>query len=302
LQEIHAIHFKYFKDLGENINRMSNRSKFSEIKVLDYSSKEVFVITQNDTLNYARKLMLKNGISKLVVINEENKLVGIITLRDIASILTKLASSGELDLNAILVKNVMTKNVIQVEPNASVKEAALLMVKNKIGSVVVTENDEIVGIFTKTDVCKAYNDYPIEELRVKSVMQKKFTTVNILSSLWKVIEKIKEGEDLIIVEDNKKPVGIITLSMLASLDEKDFIRGKVNYLRGGINQEKIKTGNLARDFMFKIDTVIFEGEKLQKASNYIIKFNIPAIPVVDLTGSIIGLVSKNDITKVVALL
>jgi len=104
LQEIHAIHFKYFKDLGENINRMSNRSKFSEIKVLDYSSKEVFVITQNDTLNYARKLMLKNGISKLVVINEENKLVGIITLRDIASILTKLASSGELDLNAILVK------------------------------------------------------------------------------------------------------------------------------------------------------------------------------------------------------
>jgi len=133
-------------------------------------------------------------------------------------------------------------------------------------------------------------------------MQKKFITVNILTSLWKVIEKVKEGEDLIIVEDNKKPVGIITLSMLASLDERDFIKGKVDYLRGDVNQEKIKIGNLARDFMFKIDTVIYEEEKLQKAVNYILKFNIPALPVVNATGSIIGLISKTDVTKVVALL
>ncbi|MDT7864608.1 MAG: CBS domain-containing protein [Thermoproteota archaeon] len=281
---------------------MISQGKYSQIKVADYSSKEVFVVTPNDTMNYARKIMLKNGISRVVVINEENKIVGIITLRDIASVLTKLASSGELDTNLILVKNIMTKNVIKVNPNTSVKEAALLMIKNKIGSVVVEEDGEIAGIFTKTDVCRVFNDYPIEEIKVKNVMQKKFITVNILTSLWKVIEKVKEGEDLIIVEDNKKPVGIITLSMLASLDERDFIKGKVDYLRGDVNQEKIKIGNLARDFMFKIDTVIYEEEKLQKAVNYILKFNIPALPVVNATGSIIGLISKTDVTKVVALL
>jgi len=48
--------------------------------------------------------------------------------------------------------------------------------------------------------------------------------------------------------------------------------------------------------------VIKEEEKLQKAVNYILKFTIPSLPVVNATGSIIGLISKTDVTKVLALL
>ena len=35
---------------------MISQGKYSQIKVADYSSKEVFVVTPNDTMNYARKI------------------------------------------------------------------------------------------------------------------------------------------------------------------------------------------------------------------------------------------------------
>ena len=52
------------------------------------------------------------------------------------------------------VRNIMTRDIVSVEGNASVKEALRRMTERDIGSVVVTRNEKMVGILTERDVMK----------------------------------------------------------------------------------------------------------------------------------------------------
>jgi CBS domain-containing protein len=57
----------------------------------------------------------------------------------------------ENDPSKIPVKNLMTKDVAMIEPGTTVKEAGIMMDNGKIGSLVIMENDEPIGIITERD-------------------------------------------------------------------------------------------------------------------------------------------------------
>jgi acetoin utilization protein AcuB len=107
----------------------------------------------------ASKLLKEKGIRHLPVLDGQDRLVGVITDRDI-----KRASASEataLDIHELLylldrleVAKVMTKNPIAVSPDTSVREAAQLMVRHKIGCLPVAIGGKLVGIVTEIDMLK----------------------------------------------------------------------------------------------------------------------------------------------------
>jgi CBS domain-containing protein len=54
----------------------------------------------------------------------------------------------------IKVKEIMTNHVITISRDASVKEAARLMMEKKIGCLPVVENEKLVGLVTETDILR----------------------------------------------------------------------------------------------------------------------------------------------------
>lgn len=272
---------------------------FAEIPLVKYSRKELFALSPNDTVSYARKMMLRNNLSKLLVLNE-GKIVGIISLRDIAFLLTKLGREIEGNLDQILVKNVAKKDVVKIDENRSVKEASELMVRHKIGSVITTSNEELSGIFTPTDACRVFYDYPINDIRVSDAMNRNFAKISMMASLPKVIEKFEQGIDVVVVEDNKIPVGIITISRIAYLDESEFLVRRQKFIRGNEEYSRIRIGKLASDIMLRIDMAIGEKDKLLKAVNYLLEYDFPAIPVINEYGEVIGIVGKRNIVELIA--
>ena len=54
----------------------------------------------------------------------------------------------------MLVKEIMTKNVVNIEPNKTVFDASILLSDRKIGCLIVMENDFCVGIITKQDIIR----------------------------------------------------------------------------------------------------------------------------------------------------
>jgi len=276
-----------------------DKNIYSNIPVFNYSTTEVIIAQPNDTIAYIRKLMQRNRISHCIIVSSENKIEGIISLRDIAKLLTLLGSQYPESLDQIIAKNVMKKEIIKAEKETSVKDACIIMLKNKVGSVVITENEELFGIFTKTDACKVFYDYPLNDVKIEEIMTKKFALINVMASLHKVINKFEE-EDIVIVEDNKKPIGVITLSRLAYLDEKDFLKSKVKYVRGKVEEGKIKIGKTAKDIMLEINIGINKNDKVIKAVNYMLSYNIPVIPVIDDYGEIQGVITKSEIVRLIA--
>lgn len=274
-------------------------SPYSKIPVNDFSTHEVYVVSPNDVLSFARKIMLKNNISRLVVLENDN-IVGILSLRDIALILTKLGSEHPPNLGLITVKKAMKSKVHILEKNASVKDACTIMYRENIGSIILVDEGKLNGIFSKTDACKVFREYPLESIRVKEAMHTNYAKVNMLSSFYKIAEKFIEGYDIVVVEDNNLPVGVITLSKIASMDENDILSIKSSLLRGSEEYSKIKVGYVAPRLMYKIDIAVNYNDKLFKAVNFMLDYNLPAIPVIDETGELIGIVSKKDVVRIIS--
>ncbi len=118
--------------------------------------KKVITIRPDDPIRLAMELMYKNRIRQLPVV-EGRKVVGIITDRDLREASASSATSLSVwELNYLLeqvkVKDVMTHDVITVNPETSVEEAARIINDNKIGGLPVLENDVLVGIITESDL------------------------------------------------------------------------------------------------------------------------------------------------------
>jgi signal-transduction protein with cAMP-binding, CBS, and nucleotidyltransferase domain len=82
------------------------------------------------------------NISSLVVEEDEHP-VGIITERDIIR-----AVAANVDLNATLVRDKMTKKLIAVESTKPVQEALLIMSKENIRHLLVQEHGRYIGMFS----------------------------------------------------------------------------------------------------------------------------------------------------------
>lgn len=107
--------------------------------------KKVVTINKRATIKAASALMSKKNIGCLVVV-EKDLIVGIITERDILKYI-----SHSNNLNA-LVEDIMTENVITIDSNASLEEAANCMFQNKIKKLPVVEKEKLIGIITATDL------------------------------------------------------------------------------------------------------------------------------------------------------
>jgi CBS domain-containing protein len=114
--------------------------------VKDVMKKDIKTVTSETTVFDAAKRMAENNIGCLVVV--DNALEGIVTERDI---LVKVVSKGK-DPAQVLIREIMTRNVISISPDKVIEEASDLMSTNRIKRLPVVFGDEVVGILTSTDV------------------------------------------------------------------------------------------------------------------------------------------------------
>jgi CBS domain-containing protein len=113
--------------------------------VKDIMTKEVVTIDPNKSIFEAAELMSTKRLGCLIVVIKAFP-VGIITERDIVRRI--VAKRAPLDQK---VTEVMTKTLITVDPDASLKDAARLMSTNKIRRLPVLKQNKLVGIVVASD-------------------------------------------------------------------------------------------------------------------------------------------------------
>jgi CBS domain-containing protein len=113
--------------------------------VKDIMTKEVLTIEVDKSVFDAAKLMTSKGLSCVIVVIKWYP-VGIITERDIVQRI--VAKHSSLDVK---VTEVMTKTLITVDPDTSLKEAARVMSTNKIRRLPVLKQNKLVGIIVASD-------------------------------------------------------------------------------------------------------------------------------------------------------
>ena len=109
----------------------------------------------------ALRVMRQNQVRRLPVLSEGGRLVGIVSEKDLLYASPSPATSLTIYemhylLSQLLVKEVMTAELITVAPDLPLEEAALILVDSKIGGLPVVEDGELVGIITETDLFKVF--------------------------------------------------------------------------------------------------------------------------------------------------
>lgn len=95
--------------------------------------------------------MLRHNVGALPVVDKDNVLVGMITLRD-----TNLAGS---DISDLMVGELMTKELITCNESTTTKEIAETMIRTGLQRIPVIDGDrKLLGLVTQTSIIKAARD------------------------------------------------------------------------------------------------------------------------------------------------
>ena len=125
--------------------------------VKDIMTKNVVSIGVNNSVFEAAELMSSKRVSCLVIMDGEVP-IGIVTERDIVR--RVVAKKMPLDTK---VSEIMSKALITVDPDASLKEAARLMSSNKIRRLPVLKQNRLVGIVVAADFVRNLGKKTISE-------------------------------------------------------------------------------------------------------------------------------------------
>lgn len=111
---------------------------------------EVITVEAEATVREAVELMNRNEIGCLVVVDAEEKPVGIVTERD----LLKRVLAGRKDPIRAKVKEIMSKPLVTGTPHMDIEAAVRLMFKHKIKKLPIVEDGRLVGLVTLTDLVR----------------------------------------------------------------------------------------------------------------------------------------------------
>ena len=129
------------------------------MRVSQLMSRDVATLHRNDRLLVATDVMRLGRIRHLPVVDEAGALVGIVSQRDLFQRgLMRALGYGTPEyseaMDSIVVKEAMQPDVVTIAPDATLAEAAEIMVERQIGCLVVLEGSEIAGIITESDFVK----------------------------------------------------------------------------------------------------------------------------------------------------
>jgi acetoin utilization protein AcuB len=124
-------------------------------------SKPPITIRENVGVEDALRLMHNEDIRRLPVVDDSGRMVGIVSELDLLKVSPSPATSLSVYeipylLAKIKMKDVLTEDVVTVEEDTPLEEAARVMADNKIGGLPVMRDGKVVGMITETDLFKTF--------------------------------------------------------------------------------------------------------------------------------------------------
>jgi CBS domain-containing protein len=264
------------------------------LSINELSNKPITIL-KNSTISDVIKKLLESKLSRLIVV-EANKPVGIITEKDVGLFLFSETSKQGLD--DIPISKIM-KPILFVEEDLSPKESANLMIEKGVSSLTVGSEDNVKGIFTKTDLVNFYLENPSDK-KVVDYMTHDYVYTHSAAPLFKVVKKMLENKvsRIIVKNQNEEPIGIISFRDLFRISIE---LGSEEDDSGFTISDQIRKGFLSEEgeVMTKGIVSIKFNEDLSNACNLILENNVSGLVVLDGNGSIAGIISKTDITRAI---
>ncbi|NCF22573.1 MAG: CBS domain-containing protein [Nitrosopumilaceae archaeon] len=268
--------------------------------------KKPITIENSSSISHAIHKFLDSKISRLLTTNDEGRIIGIITEKDIGLYL--LANNTEKNLDELSVSEI-SKPLIEVSESTPVEDAAHIMISKNIGSVGVSYSDT-VGIVTKTDMAKYYYQNYVGHKRVGDAMTVSYSAMYEDDKLYQILEKMIQDKvsRLVIKNRDDDAVGIVTFGDVFRLslslgrdsdviDNSDPAISVIFPRKGFLSETGFGGTTSAKDVMSRKIKTSDYNEDLVSACLEMLDNNINGCGVL-IEGKLSGIVSKTDVIKI----
>lgn len=260
------------------------------MKIREVMTHKVIGVGLDDDLEMAKQLMLWGGFRHLPVISER-RVVGIVSERDV---LTALGSAAVKAGRRAHVRDFMRTPATTAAPDDDVESAAVLLAEKKIGCLPVVEDGEVIGLVTTTDLlARAGVTGAMDNPRatpVSAVMTTDPPTARAAEPLADAAQRMSElrVRHLPVLDERGVLVGI--------LSERDVLRSAFTH-RGGrwLGPMPPPHTVTVRAAMTSPALTVAPDAPITEAMTTFVQRRIGALPVLDATGALRGIVSYVDI-------
>ena len=116
---------------------------------------ELYTLKPDDSLEDARCLMAEKGIRHIPIVDSDEKLLGVVTQRDVLSAAdsTLLSDPATTDNKEsyVALSEIMTSKILTVDKDVSLRGTAMQLQKHKIGCLPVVHKGKLLGLVTDSD-------------------------------------------------------------------------------------------------------------------------------------------------------
>lgn len=269
--------------------------------VRNWMSAPVITIDSYTRLSDARRIMNTNNIRILPVVDEE-VVVGVVTRSDLLrydpSAMMKSDWDQYIGIGSQPIYRVMTKSPATIRANASIAQAARVMLENKFSGLPVLNNDrKLIGIITASDLFKFVLENAAEfnnESSASDIMSPNVETLPSFATLLEAhrIMGVKRIRSLPVVDSNKL-VGIITKTDLLSADPSAFASKNHQDVSRRIVSTPI------RYIMTSKPITIQAGTSISEIAQLMLDYKVHSLPVMSEDNQLIGIVTESDLFRLI---
>ena len=222
-----------------------HEADFYNCEIRKWMSSPVLTADKNMDIYTAYNLLEANKIRHLVVVDRENRAVGVVTQSNMIECL-----GYEYFVEFKKLSQIMTKTLITISKDITVYQALTEMVQNSISCLIIAQDNRPLGILTERDVGRLLIDYGnISQLKVEDVMSSPVQTASqdtLVHEVVKVMQQ-KNIRRVVVIDKDGKIVGLAT--------QFDIIKGLeakyIETLKQLIKEKDVKIENTLRDLAEK---------------------------------------------------
>ena len=148
-------------------------------KAEDIMSKDIIKVKPKDSIHKVSRILAENDTSGAPVVDDIGRIVGVISEHDIVAFLSafdinklEVMDSSNLphlahiylQASAKPIEEVMIKEVVTADPEATIDELAEIMTENNINRVPIVEKGNLVGIVSRIDILRNIGQVALEKV------------------------------------------------------------------------------------------------------------------------------------------
>lgn len=206
---------------------IAKKVDMNSVRLQNIMKSPIIAVPEETDISEAATLMVLNNLRRLLVVNATHNVVGIVTQTDI---IKSLQADSFINLKKVL--DVMSKEIISVNPDDPVSKAISLMSKFRKSCVLVLQKNKPIGIITERNITKAIVNDSLNR-SAKEVMTPSSIAIKRDMNLYEASKLMDKNyiRSLPIIDEKGDAIGVITMTDIITNLRFDYIETLRNMMK-----------------------------------------------------------------------